>query len=130
MLTVATTRLTSVADIELRLGFEQLYRRGFPGLVGVATALVGDIEEAQDLVQDTMVKAFVRWKTVSRLAVPLAWCHRVLTNSCRSWWRRRNTEQRYRHMLVRRSTALVGGPTPEIVAFWAATRMLPSRPRL
>jgi RNA polymerase sigma-70 factor (ECF subfamily) len=119
-----------VADVELRLEFEDLYRSSFPGLIGVATALIGDAEEAQDLVQDTMVKAFVRWNYVSRLAIPLAWCHRVLANSCRSWWRRRNTEHRYRRMLARRSAADVAGPSPDVVAFWSATRLLPTRPRL
>ncbi len=38
--------------------FEDLYRVEFPGLVAVATALTGDFAANEDLVQDTMVKAF------------------------------------------------------------------------
>jgi RNA polymerase sigma-70 factor (ECF subfamily) len=131
--TAATVRPVAEADprpeLELRLEFEDLYRASFPGLIGVATALTGDAHEAQDLVQETMVKAFVRWRYVSRLSAPLGWCHRVLSNSCRSWWRRRRTEERYRPMLARR-LADASGPSPDVVAFWAATRLLPARPRM
>ena len=41
--------------------FEDVYRREYPGLVAVATALTGDLRDGEDAVQDTMVKAFVRW---------------------------------------------------------------------
>ncbi len=43
-------------------------------LVGVATALTGDFHDAEDLVQDTMVKAFLHWRRVSRLDRPGGWC--------------------------------------------------------
>ena len=110
------------------LTFESFYRATFPGLVGVATALMTDSTDAEDLVQDTMVKAFMRWPRVSVLAVPAAWCHRVLTNACRSRWRRRNTEQRYATRL-RRRPGVINGPSGEALAFWEAVRTLPQRPR-
>lgn len=128
---MAATAATTLATVEVtvRPQFEDLYRMSFPGLIGVATALTGDFEQAEDLVQDTMVKAFVRWREVSRLDMPVAWCHRVLTNACHSWWRRKNTERRYLAGL-RRQTSVKAGPTPGVVAFWAAANSLPTRPRL
>ena len=39
--------------------FDDLYRREFPGLIAVATALSGD--DGEDLVQDAMVKALMNW---------------------------------------------------------------------
>ena len=120
--------LTSMDVISVRGTFEDLYRLEYPGLVAVATALTGDTRDGEDLVQDTMVKAFVHWRRVGRLSRPGAWCHHVLTNACRSLWRRRGTQQRYvdRH---RHEEPRYDGPSPEVVAFWTAVRTLPTRPR-
>ena len=70
--------------MSLTSGFEDVYRREYPGLVAVATALTGDVRDGDNAVQDTMVKAFVRWDAVGRLERLGAWCHRVLLNACRS----------------------------------------------
>lgn len=109
--------------------FESLYRREYPGLVAVATALSGTFEDGEDVVQDTMVKALTRWNTLRRFERPGAWCHRVLVNSCRSRWRRRRTETRYLARL-RREEPTAAGPSVEVIAFWSAVRRLPERQRL
>jgi RNA polymerase sigma-70 factor, ECF subfamily len=109
-------------------GFEELYRREYPGLVAVATALAGNVRDGEDLVQDTMVRAFVHWRRVRQLERPGGWCHRVLLHVCRSWWRRRRTEQRFLSQL-RRAEPTTPGPSPSAVAFWTAVRKLPTRPR-
>lgn len=111
----------------LSVGFEDLYRREYPGLVGVATVLTGDRDEGEELAQDTMVKAFVHWRRVSGLQRPGAWCHRVLTNACRSRRRRRRTEERF--LVRQRSGPSTGAATGEIGAFWDVVRTLPIRPR-
>lgn len=54
-----------VVDPVGTLGFDAVYRREYPGLIAVATALAGD--DAEDLVQDAMVRALVRWDKVARL---------------------------------------------------------------
>ena len=115
-------------DLTLReRTFDDLYRREFPGLVAVATALSG--YDGEDLVQDAMVKALVNWERVSRLERPGGWCHRVLVNLCRSRWRRRRTEGRLLGRM-RREEPSTPGPSVEAMAFWAAVRNLPERPRL
>lgn len=115
--------------VTVSAGFEDLYRAEYPGLIGVARAMTGDLRDGEDLVQDTMVKAFVEWGRVGRLERPGAWCHRVLINACRSKLRRRRTE---RHFLERgrRSESATAGPSPDVVAFWAVVRTLPWRPRM
>lgn len=118
-----TTELTAVTT-----GFEDVYRREYPGLVAVATALTGDLGEGEDAVQDTMVRAFVRWDRVGRLERPGAWCHRVLLNACRSRWRRRRTEARFLSR-ERRDERLMAEPSADVMVFWALVRELPSRPR-
>ncbi len=109
--------------------FEEFYRAEYPGLVAVATALVGSPESGEDLVQDTMVKSLMRWQSVQRLERPGGWAHRVLLNACTSWWRRRRTEAKY-FGLIRRSEAIVDGPSPDALAFWESVRRLPERHRM
>jgi RNA polymerase sigma-70 factor, ECF subfamily len=121
--------MTEPAQIQLDLQFaefDDLYRKEFPGLVAVATALSG--YDGEDLVQDAMVKALVNWQKVRRLERPGGWCHRVLVNLCRSRWRRRMTEARFLGRL-RREEPTTPGPTGDAMAFWAAVRQLPERPR-
>ena len=109
--------------------FEDLYRAEYPGLIAVATAMTGDFSTSEDLVQDTMVKAFLRWTWLRQLGRPGAWCHRVLANACRDWGRRRGREQRFvqRH---RHERLIADAPSLDVVEFWAAVRRLPTRPRM
>jgi RNA polymerase sigma factor (sigma-70 family) len=109
--------------------FEDLYRREYPSLVAVARALTGDRHDGEDLVQDTMVKAFVNWDRVRLYQKPGSWCLRVLTHACRDHWRRRRTRARFLDR-QRRVEPSAQGPGLEFVAFWQAVRRLPQRPRL
>ncbi len=108
--------------------FEELYRAEYPGLVAVASALTGDFRTGEDLVQDTMVKAYLRWSWLRNFGRPGAWCHRVLTNACHDWRRKVRIEARFRQRTQIRD--LVDEPSLEAVEFWAAVRKLPQRPRL
>ncbi len=119
----------STVPMSLTTGFEDVYRREYPGLVAVATALTGNLRDGEDAVQDTMVRAFVRWDHVGELDRPGAWCHRVLLNACRSRWRRRRTEARF-WSRSRSEEASIAEPSADVMVFWALVRELPSRPRL
>ena len=114
--------------IALHDDFESFARASYPGLVGVATALTGNGHDAQDLVQDTMLRPFTHWRRVHRLDHPAGWAHRVLVNRCVSWWRRRRTEATYLARLRREAPAMAG-PSGEAVAFCQAVRQLPHRHR-
>jgi RNA polymerase sigma-70 factor (ECF subfamily) len=125
---LASAPLLMRDELALRdIDFESLYRREYPGLYGVAHVLVGD--DAEDLVHDAMLQALLQWGRVSRLERPGGWCHRVLVNRCRSWWRRRRTREAYLAR-QRRDEPFAPGPSPDTIAFWSAVRELPTRPRL
>jgi RNA polymerase sigma-70 factor, ECF subfamily len=134
--TTDTTDMTDMTDLPadvpalaLERSFEDFYRAEYPTLVAVATALVGTVESAEDLTQDTMVKSLMRWGKVRQLERPGGWAHRVLLNACTSWWRRRRTEADHLAR-QRRVEPSVTGPSPDAMAFWGAVRQLPERHRL
>lgn len=108
--------------------FEEMYLREYPGLYAVAAALAG-IDNGDDIVQDTMFKALIHWPQVRGLDRPGGWCHRVLVNLCRSFWRRRRLEDRFAAKYLSKSQSTCG-PSEDIVAFWSAVRCLPTRPRM
>ena len=100
--------------IDLSLPFEDFYRAEYPGLVAVATAMLGSLESGEDMVQDTMVKSLMRWQDVQRLQRPGGWAHRVLLNACTSWWRPSRADARTRTCARRSlpawSTSASGAP--------------------
>ena len=117
-----------VPELLVTWAFDEVYRREYPGLIAVASALTGDRDGAQDLVHDTLVKAWMRWDHVAHLERPGAWCHHVLVNVCRSRLRRRATEWRY-IASRRRVEPSTPGPSADTIAFWSLARTLPDRPR-
>jgi RNA polymerase sigma-70 factor (sigma-E family) len=68
--------------------YEDFARARLPGLLRYAAALTGDPEQARDLVQDVMVRAFTRWRRISRMEHPDAYLRRMVTNAWTSWRRR------------------------------------------
>lgn len=58
-------------------------------LMHVAHMLCGDREQAQDIAQTALEKAYVRWDRI-RLADPFAYVRQVVVNECRMGWRRRS----------------------------------------
>jgi RNA polymerase sigma-70 factor (sigma-E family) len=61
------------------------------GLERYACALTGDAHAAQDLVQTALMKAWRRWRRISRVEYPDAYVRRILTNTFIDQRRRRDT---------------------------------------
>jgi RNA polymerase sigma-70 factor (ECF subfamily) len=86
-------------DLEAR--FEAFFATQGRKLVGMAYLLTGDLAEAQDLAQETLVRVWERWDRVSRYDKPEAFARRVLRNLVIGRWRRRRAaplEGPLRHM--------------------------------
>ncbi|MER5332673.1 SigE family RNA polymerase sigma factor [Micromonospora sp. NPDC002717] len=63
----------------------------WPRHLRYATLLVGDRQRAEELLQDCLVKLYVRWRKVGR-GDPHAYLRRMLVNGRVSWWRRARRE--------------------------------------
>ena len=83
---VLWSRIGSVGTTE---AFETLCRAEYEGLVRTAFLICGDAAESRDLAQETLARAFERWRTVSRLDRPGAWCRKVVVNLALTSRRRR-----------------------------------------
>lgn len=79
-----------------RSAFERFYERNFTAVVRTAYLLTGDTEEAVDLAQETFVRAYEHWRSVSGHPEPAAWLQRVVSNLALSWRRRQQVRKRVR----------------------------------
>ncbi|GIJ63468.1 SigE family RNA polymerase sigma factor [Virgisporangium aurantiacum] len=59
----------------------------------VARLLTGDVHRGEELLQDSLVKLYVRWRRASIRGDPHAYLRRTLINGNISWWRRWRREQ-------------------------------------
>lgn len=113
------------------MDFDTFYRHEFTAMVGLARAICGDHQQAEDLAQEAMSRAHRDWGKVSTYDRPGAWLRRVTINLALS--RKRRV---VRELAVLRRTAQ---DQPEVVAdpgesgadpeVWAAVRALPPKQR-
>lgn len=68
--------------------FEEYVAARLPALLRYATALSADPSLAQDVVQDVLVKACVRWDRIRRADRPDDYVRRMVLNEYLSWRRR------------------------------------------
>lgn len=109
-------------------GFDAFVLSHGSRLLRTAYLLTGDHGQAEDLLQDVLVRAWGRWSRVVAADLPLAYVRRMLVNASVSRWRARRPRPVER---------LVAAPpdraAPEIAlrddALWSLVRTLPPRQR-
>jgi RNA polymerase sigma-70 factor (ECF subfamily) len=74
--------------------FEAEFLPSLPSLLAVAARLTGTRSEAEDLVQDTLLKAYRSRKQYRAGTNPRAWLMAILRNTFLNGYRRRNLERR------------------------------------
>ena len=74
--------------------FERLFEASKQSLIGQAYLLTGDLQDAQDLVQEAFLRAWRAWGRVGSLDDPPAWVRHVLYNLAFSHLRRRRIRRR------------------------------------
>lgn len=107
--------------------FAEFYGAVFQKLTAALYIHTGDLAEAQDVVQEAMVRAMARWQTLSTYDEPAAWVRKVAWNLAMSRWRRL---RRGLELAARGHTETPApGPDPDRVALVAALAQLPPRHR-
>jgi RNA polymerase sigma-70 factor (sigma-E family) len=110
--------------------FEEYVAARGQALVRFAALLSGDEHRAEDLVQDALTKAYLRWAHIRRGDDPDVYLRRLVLNASRSWWRRRRNRE-----LAVVVDADAPGPgeldaeAAERDALWRLIRALPERQR-
>ncbi|MBM0232608.1 sigma-70 family RNA polymerase sigma factor [Micromonospora sp. STR1_7] len=104
-----------------------LYASCFRRLVVQLYAVTGDLNEAQEAVQEAFIKALAAPRRLAGLENPESWLRRVAVNEARSRYRRRRVYDR----LLRRigPPPAVADHSPEHLALLAALRGLPEGQR-
>jgi RNA polymerase sigma-70 factor (sigma-E family) len=73
---------------------EAFCEQEYPRLVGLLDLYVGNLQTAEDLAQEALLRAVQRWKRVSALESPGGWVYRVAMNLANSKLRRRSVRLR------------------------------------
>src|SRR5690348_12496112 len=113
------------APVTVPAAFDDFYELEYRALTRLAFALTGSTGVAEDLVQETMLRAYKHWNRIAEYDKPGAWARRVLINLATS---RRRRIAREAKLLVR-----IGRSTNEELLdrddsdVWKAVRTLPPR---
>ncbi|MDJ0342131.1 SigE family RNA polymerase sigma factor [Streptomyces sp. H10-C2] len=107
--------------------FEEFYAHAASRLTGQLYVMLGDLHEAQDVVQEAFVRGWSRRRQLSGTGSPEAWIRTVAWRLAVSRWRgrRRSDEAWQRHG----GPPPVEGPGPGPVALVSAIRELSPRQR-
>lgn len=113
-------------------GYEAFFRLEYPRLVALLVAVTGSRPVAEELAQEALLRAHVRWDRIVRYDRPGAWVRRVALNLASHHRRRRRTEQRTVERLRRQPAepyAYADGDGGARTGddFWALVRRLPPR---
>lgn len=88
MVTLGSQTRPDEASAATDLGFEAYVTARGAALVRFAMLLTGDDHRAEDLVQDALTRAYLRWSRIRRADNPDVYLRRLVINGSRSWWRR------------------------------------------
>lgn len=113
----------------IAIAFEPFYREHYAPVVGLVYALTGSRAGAEDIAQETFLRAHRNWDEVGRYERPGGWVRVVATNLARSGLRRMGAEIRALSRFAGMNTAVFPELEPVNEAFWGAVRTLPRRQR-
>jgi RNA polymerase sigma-70 factor (sigma-E family) len=110
--------------------FEQYVAARGGALLRFAILLTGDDHRAEDLVQEVLARAYLRWSVIGRTEVPDLYLRRMLVNASRSWWRRlSNRELPVDTPRDAPAAGDLGVESAERDAMWRLVARLPHRQR-
>ncbi|MEY9857407.1 RNA polymerase sigma-70 factor (ECF subfamily) [Catenulispora sp. GAS73] len=107
--------------------FEAFYSASSRRLLGHVYAMVGDLAEAEDALQEAYARAWQRWSRVADYEDPEAWVRTVAYRIAVSSWRRTANRLRAHRRGARLEEA--PGASPDRLALVAALREIPAEQR-
>ncbi len=105
-------------------GFERWYELAYPKLLAAMVLVIGDLEEAKEVVDEACVRTLVHWSKIAKIERPDGWTYRVAYNVFRRKVRRRSFESRFLNRQTK--TPDLPAPAGEI---WLLVNELSSRQR-
>ncbi|WP_426512048.1 SigE family RNA polymerase sigma factor [Dactylosporangium sp. McL0621] len=75
------------------MDFDEYVRQRGAALVRLGRLLTGDRHQGEDLAQDVLARAFVRWARIAADGAPDAYLRRALVNAAISRWRRPSSRE-------------------------------------
>ena len=115
--------------VDRAAGFEDFVARRAAPMLAMARGLVRREQDAEDLVQDVLASALLKWDRVSAADQPDAYVNRMLVNAATSWWRRPARRERPTDAHVDAPVDDPSAAAGERAAVLAALRALPPRHR-
>lgn len=82
----------SATNRESEEAYERFVARNYAKLVTTVELLVRNRSTAEDIVQETLARAYLNWPKLWPDGNPNGWAYRVATNFAMSWWRRAGRE--------------------------------------
>lgn len=107
--------------------FEEFYTGAVGRLLGQLFPVTGDLDEAEEVVQEAFTRAAARWSRLRDYDVPEAWVRRVAMNLAAD--RARSLRRQAKAMLKLRPAPVVLPASVEALALAEALRTLPVRQR-
>jgi RNA polymerase sigma-70 factor (ECF subfamily) len=74
--------------------YDDFFRDAYPKLVGLGLAMSAPRQVAQELAQETLIRAYEHRDRLADLDAPYGWCRRVMSNLLIDQHRRRTAERR------------------------------------
>jgi len=106
-----------------------LARRCGPRACSIARSLVGDAAQAEELVQEALVRTYERFDQLRDTAALDAWFYRILTRLCLNSLRKRSRWQRF-VARWRPTEPIANAPCGDLDRLRSAVAELPDRQRL
>ena len=104
-----------------------LCKRLQPALFGAFALYCGSTEVAEDLTQETLLRVWKHWESVSEMDRPDRWALRVAFNLAKSRWRRRRIERTFG--VASRSDERAPADAIDLIFVREAVASLPPRQR-
>jgi len=109
--------------------FTEFVHGQWGSLYRTAYLLTGDHQAAEDLLQATLTKVYLRWSRIGGMVQPGAYARRMLINLSSSWRRRRSASERVLAVVPQPPAPSFDDDVAGREAMWQLIRSLPGRQR-